>query len=451
MTIYPMKKSHSARRDFKNFSVDFVISTAIGVFLTLGLIFALAGCSPATPGVETLTPQPAPTPQPSPLPTIPTEEIPAGPIILNLWIPPKFDPQGDSAAGQLLADRLKEFTSRRSGVIIETRVKDVEGPGGIADTLRTANAAAPLALPDLVALPYKTLQSATADGLLHPFDGLTAVMDDPDWYEYARQFSHIQNSVFGIPFAGDALLMVYRPEIIESPPANWTALAELAEPLAFAAASPEALFALTLYRASGGQITDADGRPTLELTPLSEVLTFFSQGSRSGYFPFSLTQYETQDQLWSAYQEQQANMIITWAARYLQSPLEDSTLAGIPTTTSIPFTTGTGWAWALSSSDPQRQKLAAELAEFLTTAQFLAEWDAAAGYLPPRPSALSSWENNPQRNLLIQVSQSAQLIPANEILSALSPALSSSTINVLKEQTDPATAAQSAVDMLLTP
>jgi multiple sugar transport system substrate-binding protein len=442
------KASHRERRVYKNFSMS---SVAILIILALGLIFSLTGCSPATPGVDTSTPELSPTPEPSPVPPAPTEEIPTGPLILNLWIPLQFDPQGDSPAGKLLAARLDEFTTRRSGVIIETRIKDVEGPGGIADTLRSANAAAPLALPDLVALPYATLQSTAAEGLLHPFDGLTAVMDDPDWYEYARQFSHIQNNVFGIPFAGDALLMVYRPEIIESPPANWAALAELGKPLAFAAAAPNALFPLTLYRASGGLVIDEEAHPVLEVTPLSEVLNFFSQGSRSGYFPFSLTQFETQEQLWSAYQEGQADMVITWASRYLQAPLEDSTLAGIPTANSIPYSTGTGWAWALTSTDPQRQELAAELAEFLTTAGFLAEWDAAAGYLPPRPSALTTWEDNPQRNLLIQVSQSAQLVPTNEILGALSPALSSSTISVLKDQADPDTAAQSAVDMLVVP
>lgn len=442
------KASHRDHRIFKNFSL---YSVASGVFLALGLLFSLTGCSPAAPGVDTSTPEASPTSEPSPVPPAPTEEILTGPLILNLWIPPQFDPRDESAAGKLLAARLDEFTTRRSGVIIETRIKDVEGPGGIADTMRSANAAAHLALPDLVALPYAALQGSAAEGLLHPFDGLTAVMDDPDWYEYARQFSHIQNNVFGIPFAGDALLMVYRPEIVASPPANWAALAELGKPLAFAAAAPNALFPLTLYRASGGLVIDEEAHPVLEVTPLSDVLNFFSQGSRSGYFPFSLTQFETQEQLWSAYQEGQADMVITWASRYLQAPLEDSALAGIPTANSIPYSIGTGWAWALTSTDPQRQELAAELAEFLTTAEFLAEWDAAAGYLPPRPSALTAWKDNLQRNLLIQVSQSAQLIPTNEILGALSPALSSSTISVLKDQADPDTAAQSAVDMLVVP
>ncbi|MBT3392234.1 MAG: hypothetical protein HN413_17690, partial [Chloroflexi bacterium] len=62
-------------------------SVAILIILALGLIFSLTGCSPATPGVDTSTPELSPTPEPSPVPPAPTEEIPTGPLILNLWIP----------------------------------------------------------------------------------------------------------------------------------------------------------------------------------------------------------------------------------------------------------------------------------------------------------------------------------------------------------------------------
>ena len=54
------------------------------------------------------------------------------------------------------------------------------------DMLTTSSTAAPLALPDLIALPQHTLENAAIKGLLFPFDGLTSLMEDADWYEFAN-------------------------------------------------------------------------------------------------------------------------------------------------------------------------------------------------------------------------------------------------------------------------
>jgi ABC-type glycerol-3-phosphate transport system substrate-binding protein len=380
-----------------------------------------------------------------------TELAPSGPIILKIWLPPEFDPANGSPASVLLQSRLEEFSARRDNVRIETRIKDVAGPGGIVDTLTTASAAAPLALPDLVALPHDALQSAALAGLLHPYDGLSEVMDDPDWYDFARQLSHVQTNTFGIPFAGDALIMVYRPTTIEDVPADWTTLLEAPEPLTFPAASPNALLTLTFYQASGGAIAGDEGQPLLELTPLTNTLTFYQQATRNAVLPYWLTQYETDEQAWLAFEEKQAAMAVTWASRYLQSSPEDTAISYIPTPDGIPFTTATGWAWALASPDPERQALSAELAEFLAISDYAAEWAKAAGYLPPRPSGLTPWENSPSHTILNQICASAQIAPSDDLLAILGVALQKSTVDVLKDQTDPVTLAQEAIDSLIVP
>ncbi len=432
----------------------------LNIYLALTALFLgavlITGCTTSVADAEkaaTHLPEATgfPTPTTPPVLIAETETPAPGSLTLTIWLPPQFDPANGSPASALLNARLEEFTSRRTEVRVETRVKDVDGPGGIEDTLGTASAAAPPALPDLVALPYETLQSAVSKGLLHPYDGLTDTMDDPDWYDFARQLSHVQNSTFGIPFAGDALIMIYRPSAIEEPPTDWESALLITEPLTFPAADPGSLLTLTLYRASGGAIADEDGRPVMGMTPLTDVLTFYYQANRSGLMPFWLTQYETDDQAWMVYEEGQANMAITWLSRYLQTMPLDTSAATIPTADGIPSTTSTGWVWALASSDPQRQELAAQLAEFLTTGEYLTEWNAAAGYLPPRPSALTAWENTPLHGLLSQVAPSAQLAPTTDILLALGPLLEQSTLDVLKEQTDPATAAQNAIEGLIAP
>ena len=104
-------------------------------------------------------------------------------------MPPEFDPASSKPAGKILQSRLGEFTNRRPGVRIEVRVKETSGTGGLLDSLTTASAAAPQALPDLVALPRPELETAALKGLLHPFRDLSTPIEDPDWFEYARQLA----------------------------------------------------------------------------------------------------------------------------------------------------------------------------------------------------------------------------------------------------------------------
>jgi hypothetical protein len=81
------------------------------------------------------------------------------------------------------------------------RIKALDGPGGLLDALSAANAAAPLALPDLILLPRPQLETAALKGLLTPFDGLSASLNNGDWYDYARDLAQLQDSTFGLPLA----------------------------------------------------------------------------------------------------------------------------------------------------------------------------------------------------------------------------------------------------------
>jgi multiple sugar transport system substrate-binding protein len=421
-------------------------------FFLLIIALILVGCTAATPAEQTPTLEPSPVvATPTPLPTEIPEPTPAGPVTLTIWLPPEFDPLNGSPAGQVLKDRLEVFTKRRSTINIETRVKTVSGPGGIADTLKTAGAAAPAALPDLVLLPYNILETAATEGLLHPFDGLTTVMDDPDWYDFARQVSHVQNNTFGIPLTGDGLLLVYRPAGIETSPSDWATTATITQTLSFPAAASDSLVTLTLYQSLEGAILDEENHLVLEDDKLVEVLTFYQQGVRSELLSAKLSIFENDEQVWIDFTDEQSQLVITWASRYLQSPLVEATIAPLPTATGIPYTLATGWAWALTSPDPDRQILSAQLAEFLTISGFLGEWNQAAGYLPPRPSALALWTNIPLRTQLDPIAASAQLIPSPEVLSVLGPILQEATLAVLEGQITPTQATQAALEQLTSP
>jgi ABC-type glycerol-3-phosphate transport system substrate-binding protein len=184
---------------------------------------------------------------------------------------------------------------------------------------------------------------------------------------------------------------------------------------------------------------------------LGQVLAFYQSAEGAEIMPFWLTQFATDDQAWGAYQENRANLVITWITRYLSQLPGDTSAAPIPVPSGNPFTLANGWVWALSTSQGERQLLSIELAEFLIQEDFLAEWTAAAGFLPPRASALNRWSNPALRDLVGSIVQNAQVLPPTDVLAALSPILHKATIEVLKEQADPAAAAQEAGESLPNP
>jgi multiple sugar transport system substrate-binding protein len=429
------------------------------IVLSTGLV----GC--AGQGAAVSTPAVLQTPTPGSLQPILVTDLPTptqlagspATVKLRIWIPPQLDPASGSEAGEILRQRLDEFTRQRPGVEIQVRVKALSGTGGMLDSLSTTSAAAPLAMPDIVALPRDLLESAALKGLLRPMTNLTEVLNAPDWYDYALQLSRLQESVYGLPFAGDALVLVYRTQNMPAPPVDWEAALKLNSPLVFPAADPLALFTIAQYQAGGGEIRDQEDRPFLDVARLSAVLDFYQHAEQTELMPYWLTQFQNDDQVWQAFLEERSDMVVTWTSHYLTLVYTDTTgspeiaFAPLPTPDGEPFTLATGWVWALASPNQDQRILGLELAEFLCEANFLARWTEALGYLPPRSNALGGWSDTEIQPLVSQVLRSALLYPSTDISTPLGAALQQAVIQVLKEQNDPLTAAQSAADDLSGP
>jgi ABC-type glycerol-3-phosphate transport system substrate-binding protein len=345
-----------------------------------------------------------------------------GPRILRVWLPPQFDPNADNSAAKVLRKRLDDFEAEHRGVEIEVRIKAEEGDSSLINSLVTMGAAAPTVLPDLVALSNAALESAASKGLLHPIDGLSSTLDSPDWFGYARQMGHIQNTGYGLPFAGDTLVLVYRSEVQRI--TTWNDILASKNPLVFAAGDPNALVGLSLYVSAGGQLLDGQGHPTLNQDVLQRVLTLISDGLTAGIFSGSLGSLTTDEQVVDAYKGQRANMAIFGASRY-RAPQGEFTLP-LPGLDEPPVSFATGWAWALAGSNAENQQLAAELADYLVADDFLGSWVSATGYLPTRPSAVE--EGDTAMNAILE---SAQPMPSSEVLTALGSLMQEALVRVL--------------------
>ncbi len=400
---------------------------------------------PVQPGEQALPSQPSPARSQT------TPAVVEGPNIITLWVPPQFDPASPGPAAKLLKDRLDSFMDLNPGVEVRVRIKSASGPGSLLETLAAASAAAPNALPSLVALPRSDLETAALKGLIFPLDKLLSrAIDDADWYTYARQAALIQGSTFGLPFAGDALLLVYRSAHVNPPTDEWAGVLRQGQPVAIPAGDPQALVTLNLYQALGGTVADAQGRPVLQPEILAQVLKLYSEGNQQGIFPAWLAQYQTDGQAWQAYHEQSAQWLVTWSSRYLADTPEDSSALPLPSLGTRHVSLATAWLWALSDPVPERRSLSVRLAEYLAQGDFLANWTAAAGYLPTRPTALTMWPNQSIQNLLSQLVLSAQLRPNNDLTSSLGPVLADATIQVIRHRNDPVQAAQAAAERMAT-
>lgn len=428
--------------------------------LLVFLVLFQTGCDQIPiPGLGTSQPVASPTrptPNASDTPTTPSGQAtpPAttqsGAVTLRLWLPPEFDPGSGSEAGALLQEHLDEFEARRPNVRVEVRVKALEGTGGIINTLTAANLAAPLSLPDVAALPRRFIETSIQKGLVYPFEELDFAQQD-DWFDYASAFGNLQEGSYALPFAGDALVMAYRPELVELPPASWDDILQTTIPFLFPAASSQGLFTLAQYLAVGGVVQDAEGRPLLEEAPLAAVYAFFQQASTGEQMPFWITQYENDEQVWQAYLDGRSPLAVTWFSNYLGDAPGDTSLAPIPTRDGEPFTLATGWVWVLTNPDPERRTLGQELAEFLSRPDFLARWTQAAGYLPTRRSVLANWHDVALQNLAERIILSARPYPAADVLNIIGPALQETTSEVLKQQNGALEAARKAVGRINSP
>ena len=413
----------------------------------------LAGCQgesiidsvfPTTPKSDTLLQTTEPiinetAPQPTPT-SLPVRD-------LIVWVPPQFDPSTNQAGARLLNQRLEAYERDYPHVNIIVRVKAASGPGGLLETLTGASAVAPESLPALVLLSRADMAQAIAKNLLAPIDELSAVIDEEDWYGFAQEMAIQQGTTYGLPFVSNLLGIVFRAPKMESDQPEWDEVLRRFNQLVFPAGDPEALITLSLYLSAGGEIRDDRGHQMVDLEELAAVLNLYAEGSRRGVFSNGLVEVQNDDQAWDLFQNGVGDGVVTWANRVFSGD-NAYQLAMLPSLGDLPYSTGSGWLWCLPSAHEEVHQEEVNLAEYLVASEFLAEWSAASGFFPVRPSSLEGWSDSPLKNTISRMLQSAQLRPTRQMTSAISPELKNSVAEILKGQSTPAESAQKLIERL---
>jgi ABC-type glycerol-3-phosphate transport system substrate-binding protein len=399
--------------------------------IVIGLVILTAGCSSLETFLFTPTPAPSKTATSTPelvTPTLTVEgETPqpttlAGAQTLRIWLPPQFDPEADTASANLLKQRLNLFETQHPGLQIEVRVKQMDGEADLINSLSITSMAAPAALPDLVALSRHDLEFAAQKGFVHPFSQGSELLQDANWYGYALDLAQFENETYGLPFAGDALILLYRPELVWIK--SWDDILLSEGSLVFAGADPRALAALSMYVSAGGQLVDDEGKPTLEEGPLDRVLKIFADGRAANLFINADTTLVSDEQVLQEYRARRANLAIIHTANPLDSA--DGLTQPLMGLDGSPVSFATGWVWALAGQNADNQQLANDLAEYLVAENFLNPWTTTMGYLPVHPSAVTADDT-----VTKAVVDSIQLLPSQDVLLALGPLMQDAVVRVL--------------------
>ena len=363
----------------------------------------------------------------------------------------QFDPQTGAGDSNLFLSRLDDFRTRRPQIDILVRVKELTGEYGLIESLRTTKAAAPVIVPDIIALPRSQMEEAAKEGLILPLDEVTGVMDGDDWYAYARDLSSIEGKVNGIPFAGDLLVLAYKDEGDIVPPADWESMLKFQRALAFPASDPRALVTLANYQSLGVELMDENGEFHLQSEPMLEVLTYYQQAQAANVMPYWLTQFETDTQAWQSYQERQSTLALTWSSILFGFESANTSLAAMPTKEGKAFAYADGYVWCVIPSDPGSEEIAVELIEFLTAGEYLSSWSKEAGYLPVRPSGLDEWESESYFSTLGQLLPAAVLIPDRYHLHEFGSGIRDAVVAVLKDQAEPLIVISNLVEIEIEP
>ncbi len=422
--------------------------------LVVWLAVLIAGCQAAVP-----SPMPTPDAWPTPSPTAGGETPTAtptgastGPLVvtLNLWLPEDLSPYGEDPAASLLLQRLEEFRQAYPGLQVQVTVKRAEGRGGLLDFLRTASAAAPAVLPDLVVLDVDDFRVAAQAGLVQPLDGL--LLDEllADGFPFAGELGQVGGQAMGLPLAVDLEHAAYAPALVGEMPVSWTAVLSLSAPFAFPAAGQDGRIAdatLAQYLGAGGRLTDGQGNPQLEAEPLTAVLDFYARASAAGVVsPTVVLSLADADACWALLQNGQAGVAVVDAHRFWTERLPGLAPAPLPSRDGRPVALVTGgWLLAVVTSDPQRQQQAMGLMEWLLEPSFAAAWTEALGYLPAGRGALAAWAvTGAERDTLAAVLESAHPPLAPPLREAVGAPLQVALESVLRGRRGPAEAAATA-------
>lgn len=406
--------------------------------LVLVVALFLAACGGRQPvasppvAVPPLTPSPV-VEEGSPTPVADQERQ------VVVWLPAFSGVASGNAAGDVLTTAIFQFQQAHPGVRVEVQVKAESGTAGLWPFLRTTQAVAPSALPDLVLLDTQHLWQGVDLGMI---DALSEQELDAveDFYPAALQGVRYDSRLLGIPYALDVIHVIYHTEESEAALPAWDDLLANAPAYLFPGAGTEGqsnLHTLAQYLGAGGILSDAGGRPDLEAA--RAYYDFLDAGRLQGVIPPHTAEIAGFAEVYAEFQETPDGLAAVLGSDVLgRAEATNLHYAALPTRTGEPMTVGEVWAFAVLTRDAEHRALALALVAALLEPDTQGAWSRFADRLPSRRSALAEWDQaTAYRAFLEQQIENAAAVPNGRAFADFARRLQMGQISVLRGDMTP--------------
>jgi ABC-type glycerol-3-phosphate transport system substrate-binding protein len=362
--------------------------------LAAGLLAACGGQMAADNPIRTeliltntpivLTPEVTETPAPEPTQT--------GPARLVIWWPEPIAPAEDSAATAIRSEQIGAFQATQDNLLVESRLKQEQDIGGIMDTLRTASAVAPGALPDLTLIRYEDLQVAAQAGLVQPLEGRVSSAILGNLYDSALQLGQVDGQLYGLPYMLEVNHVVYRPLAVEGDAWSFNSVLAEGAPFVFPANRINGVndVFLVQYLAAGGTLSE-DG--TLDEDALRSTLEFYERAVAAGIVNSTVLDYSEPANYEADLAAGTIPFAVVTSTVYLEmiAAGEDLNVGLIPTSSGQPMTLLDGWMWVMTTSDVDRQTSAIAYLNWMLEADRQGEYSQSVHMYPSQRRAVRNW------------------------------------------------------------
>ncbi|MEW5719091.1 MAG: extracellular solute-binding protein [Chloroflexota bacterium] len=400
-----------------------------------------------TPAITLSAPTSAAPATVTPPRTVPTRTpiAPTSALTLTLWTTEDLAP-GATPAGRVLKNQFDAFTAANPNIHFDIVLKKAYGKGGLLDFLLTTSAVVPAQLPDFVTLDIAETPLAAEAGILQPLDVWLPNDLKNDFFPFAFRAAHYQNQWIALPFAADAQHLVFNKTTIKKVPATWDECIKQKTTLLLPLGGDDAyvLQYLALAPSSDGFLplpTDANG--------IAQTLSFFKRARDLNLLPETAINLKSVEEDWPPFAAGQVALAQVSASRYLaeRDKMPNAGFAVVPTRDGKTATVASGWAFALTTNDPQRQAAATRFMQWLVQGARLAPWLRAAKRLPATRATMILAVDPPEYALFLRdtLERAAYWSPAAARDAKIAQAWRNAIAVVWKGNSTPEEAARSIV------
>lgn len=347
------------------------------------------------------------------------------PVTITLWIPDNFAITAREQVQKLLDDRIRAFTQTNPDIKVDLRYKNIGTQENMMELLNTTSRVAPNILPDIVLLHRNDMEIAALKGLLVPMDAYVVNSEANEPYRGYSSLGKLQGSLFGLPAAGDALILIgAKPNSPQY--SGWDEIFSSGTEIGTNFSDPGSTTAVALYISAGGLLVDESGKPHLDKEALTKLVTTIRLAKEHSVFPEWTVLSSDWVDVSKHFQSGDPNFEINWYSSARSSNLIDYSFQALPGLDTKPATVLTGWYWSVANPAPERQAACRKLLSSLYEPVFADIWSDTAGYLP---ISSQTWpQTDAIHQQLQKILNNAQPLPDTSILITVGPVIRDAVI-----------------------